>query len=259
MIFTPDKGTSSWAKKNMICRTKKKVSCEDLLDLIQEKGFLNTKISSLALDTCVLSPETEEEKIRFLEMDEEWKSMHFSFVREWEENDRNGRRKVWLGIYGVPLHAWCDQLFRKIGNTVEKVVQIEEDTTLKKQLERGNIQIETPNFDQIRRKLNIKIWNRLYEVNMIEEGPREIVLENKKNLEKDDGSEYSPESENSGSELPESDKEDEESRWRDFDINDERVELSDREDMEPCKKEAENLVLLGNQQGINTKTELKTH
>lgn len=54
-----------------------------------------------------------------------------------------------MGVFGVPLHAWSDQMFRRIGNIIGKVIQIEEETTQKKNLERGRILIDTPIFDLI--------------------------------------------------------------------------------------------------------------
>lgn len=72
-------------------------------------------------------------------------------------------------MYGVPFHAWCPQIFRKIGNHIGKVVEVDKFTSSKGDLRKGRIQVETPIFSSICRSVNYQIWNKQYEIHGIEE------------------------------------------------------------------------------------------
>lgn len=73
-----------------------------------------------------------------------------------------------MNVHGVPLHGWCPQLFKKIGNHFGKVVEVRKMTEAKKELRKGSILIETPIFERICRSFRIKIWESLYSIHVME-------------------------------------------------------------------------------------------
>lgn len=63
-----------------------------------------------------------------LKKDQRWYEVCFTFISPWKEEGVNGRRRVWINVYGVSLHAWFPQMFRKTGNMIGKVVEIDNST-----------------------------------------------------------------------------------------------------------------------------------
>lgn len=88
------------------------------------KGYVKTRVSRFS-DEWVLHFEVAEDRKKILEEDQDWLNMRFSNIRTWKEHDTNGRRKVWVSIYGIPLHAWCSKVFQRIGNKLGKTVDWE--------------------------------------------------------------------------------------------------------------------------------------
>lgn len=76
--------------------------------------------------------------------DPDWLNLAFTYVRQWREIDFNSHRKVWMEAFGVPLHAWCPQFFKRLGNQLGKVIEIDADTVDKKDLRSGKFLVETP-------------------------------------------------------------------------------------------------------------------
>lgn len=222
--FTPDKKSSEWAKNCVICGTMGDIQVNDILKLIHEKGFSKTQVSKLATDTWVLISNSQEERDNLLKEEEILKKEWVSYLRNWKDSDHNGRRRIWLSVYGVPLHVWSDQFFKKIGNIFGKIVQIKEETSLRKNLEKGRILIDTPIFDLIRKKLNFRIWDMVFEIYVVEDCDGDWKHE----VDWNELIGESADSEISGSDFVESDEEDEKSDWREWEVNEEGREREAR-------------------------------
>lgn len=55
-----------------------------------------------------MSSNASDDLRKILKEDPEWRNLCFMFIRPWKELDVNNRRRVWLNVFGVPLHAWGD-------------------------------------------------------------------------------------------------------------------------------------------------------
>lgn len=154
----PDKTTIQWAKKCLVGFTMKETKAEDIVEFLQSKGYVKSRVCRLSSAAWILDPVSVEEKQNILNEKKEWLNSCFNNIGKWEEYDVNGRRRVWVNIFGVPLHAWCDQMFRRIGNRLGRVLEIDVSTLSKSDLSKGKILIETPTFNRICKKFEFKIW-----------------------------------------------------------------------------------------------------
>lgn len=108
-------------------------------------------------------------RTNLLAEEEEWLSEWFVFLRPWSKRDVNGRRKVWMSIYGIPLHGWKKEIFMEVGSRFGKVVEVHQITEGIKDFRKGMVLINTPKFEVIRRKASVRIAGETYGVNVVEE------------------------------------------------------------------------------------------
>lgn len=218
--------TDLWYKG---CVTK----AEEIVEFLQARGYCNLKVIQWDSDAWVLEVESKETYKQLLKEDQEWVQVCFTFIRPWKEDDVIGRRRVWISVYGVPLHAWGRQLFRKIGNQFGKVVEIDEATLAKKDLRRGRILIDTPLLSTICRSVQFQVWNKSFDIKVLEDwGVRELE-EGYSSAEVG----RSPDSEQSEAESFESSEEDDEIGIGNLFINEDRQE--DNEAIDGMAREGE--------------------
>lgn len=139
-----------------------------MVEFLQAKGYVKTRVCRLSYDSWVLDPDTVEESNNILNEDKDWLELCFTSVRRWKETDLNGRKRVWVNVYGVPLHAWCDQMFRRIGNKLGKVIEIDSTTSSRSVLSKGRIMVDTPYFETICRVFKFQIWQKTFEIHVVE-------------------------------------------------------------------------------------------
>lgn len=56
----------------------------------------------------------------------------------------DGRRDVWLRIYGVPLHVWCSNFFVSLGNSWGRFICIDDNTAKGEAFDIARILINIP-------------------------------------------------------------------------------------------------------------------
>lgn len=146
-----------WAKSVVTCGLHEGVKAGEVVELLQSKGYNSTRVCQLSDDLWVLVPSSKVEKNMILNEDPEWLKLVFKFIRPWRESDLNGKRRVWIEVYGVPLHAWCPQFFTRIGNRLGKTVEVDELTMSKEDLRKGRILVSTPCLQKICRIFHFQI------------------------------------------------------------------------------------------------------
>lgn len=124
--------TEQWAKRCIVGESKSIVSEENVKNMLESHGHIGFKIAKLTESTWIMEHENEEARVNLLEEEQEWMEEYFHFLKPWEEKDINGRRSVWIGVYGVPLHGWKKETFLKLGNNVGKSIEVHEETVERK-------------------------------------------------------------------------------------------------------------------------------
>ncbi|KAL6970921.1 hypothetical protein U1Q18_030600 [Sarracenia purpurea var. burkii] len=57
----------------------------------------------------------KEDKLAFLKSGKDWLSRWLEAVHEWCDREANSSREVWVQVIGVPLHAWNEDTFFRLG------------------------------------------------------------------------------------------------------------------------------------------------
>lgn len=97
----------------------------------------------------------------------------FHRISRWEESERCITRRAWLECYGIPLHAWAPETFKRIGGQWGNVVQCDVMTGEGASFEAGRIQVETGVFDVIREWMQIVVGKTVFEIFVKEVEPQE--------------------------------------------------------------------------------------
>lgn len=122
MFFTPEKEAISWVKERVVCSIKVDLTAEDVVEFLLSKDYFSVHVSQLSHESWVVHLNSMKDRNRLLKEDKEWLEITFKSIAPWQELDTNGRRRIWLEVHGVPIHAWSVQFFKKIGNKFGKSV-----------------------------------------------------------------------------------------------------------------------------------------
>ncbi|KAL4328179.1 hypothetical protein AHAS_Ahas13G0174200 [Arachis hypogaea] len=81
----------------------------------------------------------------------------FHRIRQWEESECGGSRRVWLECYGMPLHVWSSETFKAVGGLWGHVLHCAIPTDTGASFRVGRFQVDTCEFDEIREWVRIAI------------------------------------------------------------------------------------------------------
>ncbi|GLU06855.1 hypothetical protein SLE2022_238450 [Rubroshorea leprosula] len=93
----------------------------------------------------------------------------FESIKPWEMAPEETSRMAWLRISGVPLKAWGEGCFQRIGETVGEVLMIHEDTKNKSILWDGRVLVLCSESRKIEKRIKLKVGDQLYELEIVEE------------------------------------------------------------------------------------------
>ncbi|KAK8691226.1 hypothetical protein V6N13_074744 [Hibiscus sabdariffa] len=89
----------------------------------------------------------------------------FSRVVEWSAEDSVLEcRRVWVSVFGVPVHTWSRDNFEHLVSHCGLVILIEEDTLEPSSFERGRVLIETTAIDRIEEHVEFSVGGRVFPV-----------------------------------------------------------------------------------------------
>jgi hypothetical protein len=91
-------------------------------------------------------------------------------IKPWTPNLVGTKRKLWLRLYGVPLHAWGLTLFQRIASRCGDFVALDEATASRSRFDVARIQIDSSLLGYIDFVNKIRIQGALFKVRVVEEG-----------------------------------------------------------------------------------------
>ncbi|KAL4377797.1 hypothetical protein GQ457_02G030990 [Hibiscus cannabinus] len=104
-------------------------------------------------------------------------STWFERVENWKSTCGMEQSRVWLSVYGVPIHVWTKDTFERIAAIGGSVICVEEETLDLTSFERGRVLIESPSLTRVEFKVDLKVLDvvfpvRVSEVELFLRGPR---------------------------------------------------------------------------------------
>lgn len=108
----------------------------------------------------------------------EWWKIMFKEVKVWSPNLVARSSKVWIKVWGVPLHVWNEKFFKRIGSKFGTFVEFDEDTIEIIFFDVARILVSTKRMSLVEEHLRISIMGVVYTIWVVEEGaPREVVVD----------------------------------------------------------------------------------
>jgi hypothetical protein len=97
-------------------------------------------------------------------------------IRAWTPNLVCSRRKLWVRLYGIPLHAWGIKTFKAIASRCGEFITVDAGTMNRNRFDVARVQLDTRLLGYIDFVIKIRIQGALYKVRVVEEGvgPKEL-------------------------------------------------------------------------------------
>lgn len=134
------------------------------------EGLNEIRFTSMGDDLVLIQSEIPGEIERARVKNEKcWKAT-FKEVKRWSLSRVARRRRVWLRIYGIPLHVWDEPFFKVLGSKFGTFLDFDEDTVLARRLDVARIQVSTTRMGFIDEQLRIVVVGANYSLWVVEEG-----------------------------------------------------------------------------------------
>ncbi|KAL4352001.1 hypothetical protein GQ457_06G014710 [Hibiscus cannabinus] len=102
----------------------------------------------------------------------------FSLVVDWSaEGSALECRRVWISVFGVPVHAWSRDTFERLVSHWGSVILLEEATAEPSSFERGRVLVESSVLERIEEHLELFVEGQVFPIRLTESdtllrGPR---------------------------------------------------------------------------------------
>jgi hypothetical protein len=131
-------------------------------------GFQSVKVCPLGYMTVLIWSEKVEEVKEIMETVGWWCSL-FEKVIPWSPDAVSNSRAVWIRCYGVPPHAWGNDLFRSIAFKHGRFLEVDASTKEMKRCDVARIKILTKDKTAIDTSMTVKVLGKRYDIRILEE------------------------------------------------------------------------------------------
>ncbi|GAU35004.1 hypothetical protein TSUD_103270 [Trifolium subterraneum] len=106
---------------------------------------------------------------RAYEANKEWWERRFLSLTPWRPNIRPNRRRIWVRLFGVPLHIWSFEGFKKIIWRYGKLINLDRETLEQTRLDVARAQIEVSYWEMVDEVIEVKVEEEIFIIRMVEE------------------------------------------------------------------------------------------
>jgi len=116
----------------------------------------------------------------------EWWEANFALVTPWSPQLVAKKRRVWLKLWGVPLHVWEEKSFKQMGDFIGDFLDFDMITAERKNLDVVRLLVSTKLFGFINKNVHFLVMGASYEVWVVEDldqSPGELMEEEGRSME----------------------------------------------------------------------------
>ncbi|KAL4293720.1 hypothetical protein AHAS_Ahas18G0156300 [Arachis hypogaea] len=153
-----------WLQRSLVGGTTKPINFDSLKETIAKNIPYVVQVREIGAYKALLSFDgaAHAEETYTLNMN---RLLHlFHSVWRWEESEHSETRRVWLECFGVLLHAWSVDTFKRIGGQWDEVVGCARETESCSSFTVGRVQIDTCLMDRIQEWVHISVGTGGYDV-----------------------------------------------------------------------------------------------
>lgn len=132
-------------------------------------GLNNIKVTSMGDNLVLLecnNPLLIEEAER--RKDLWWRGLFIS-VNRWLPNMVATHRRIWLRVYGLPMHAWDEQSFKKLGNLFGEFLDFDDESINASRLDMARVLVRTTSLALINEPVSVEVMGAVFNVLVMEE------------------------------------------------------------------------------------------
>jgi hypothetical protein len=133
------------------------------------EGFQNIKATQLGLDLILLSSPDKEAIQQAYQTNKDWWERWFSTVKPWRPDILPKGRRIWVRLFGVPLHIWSLEGFKKIIWRYGKLLKLDPETMEQTRLDVARAQIAVTYWEMVDEVIEVKVDDEIFIIRMVEE------------------------------------------------------------------------------------------
>jgi hypothetical protein len=155
-------------------------SAENIQVVIDMEGFQSVKATLLGFDKVLLSSCIEDGVAGALQADRTWWDDKFLEIVKWNPKLKTEGRRIWVRIFGIPLHTWGWDCFQRIVNSFGRLVSLDVQTENQSRLDVARVQVVVSTWDFLNKSVAIIVGSDLFEIKVVEERFGDVDLETKR-------------------------------------------------------------------------------
>jgi hypothetical protein len=133
------------------------------------EGFQQIKATQLGLDLILLTSPVEGEIQRAYESNKQWWERWFTTLTPWRPDILPKGRRIWVRLFGVPLHIWSMEGFKKIIWRYGKLLNLDPETLEQSRLDVARAQIAVTYWEMVDEVIEVKVDEEIFIIRMVEE------------------------------------------------------------------------------------------
>jgi hypothetical protein len=133
------------------------------------KGFQNIKAAQLGLDLILLTSPVKDTIQLAYQANKDWWERWFSTVKPWRPDILPKGRRIWVRLFGVPLHIWSLEGFKKIIWRYGNLLKLDPETMEQSRLDVAKAQIVVTYWEMVDEVIEVKVDDEVFIIKMVEE------------------------------------------------------------------------------------------
>ncbi|KAK2406699.1 zinc finger CCCH domain-containing protein [Trifolium repens] len=154
---------------SMVGIFKETMDYQSFSDRLLVEGQHEVKAVFMGGNMVLLQSPCEGELEEVMRFNKVWWDHCFSKIIPWKPNILSECRDIWIQIYGIPLHAWEENSFKKIAGRFGVFLDFDEATIAKHRLDVARVKLRTVRRGIIDTVLQLKVQGEFFDVWVVEE------------------------------------------------------------------------------------------
>jgi hypothetical protein len=133
------------------------------------EGFQHITATHMGMNLILLNSSVEGEIQRAYEANKPWWERWFLSVTPWRPYIRPRGRRIWVRLFGVPLHIWSWEGFKKIIWRYGTLLNLDPETLDHSRFDVARAQITVNYWEMVDETIEVKVDEEVFIIRMIEE------------------------------------------------------------------------------------------
>ncbi|MCH84313.1 hypothetical protein A2U01_0005144, partial [Trifolium medium] len=133
------------------------------------EGYQQIKVTTLGMDLVLLSSTVIGQIQEGFQKNKRWWERWFSKIQPWRPDILPKGRRIWVRLFGVPLHIWNWEGFEKIIWRFGKLQNLDPETLNQTRFDVARAHIQISSWEMVDEVIEIKVNEEIFIIRMVEE------------------------------------------------------------------------------------------